>query len=128
MKTDKYGVFDKVSTVVDTTTGERVSQYFTRLGDAKRKAKQFNARLEKPEYEAHEMHVSPKVSTFAVLDKVLPGYALCSINCDLTTEYPIGLTLGSAILNEVEMTLQNVNTGARLELKNVYANKKKPNN
>jgi hypothetical protein len=121
MKTDKFGVFDKVSVVVDTTTGERVSQYFTRLGDAKRKAKHFNAGLGYQRYEAHEMHVSPKVSTFAVLDKVLPGYA-----CDLTTEYPIGLTLGSAILNEVEITLQNVNTGARLELKNVYADKRSP--
>jgi len=128
MKTDKFGVFDKVSTVVDTTTGERVSQYFTRLGDAKRKAKHFNAEVGYQRYEAHEMHVSPKVSTFALIDKVLPGYTLCSINCDLTTEYPIGLTLGSAILNEVEMTLQNVNTGARLELKNIYSNKKKSNN
>jgi len=128
MKTDKYGVFDKVSTVVDTTTGERVSQYYSRLGDAKRKAKQLNGLTNDFRHEAHEMYVSPKVSTFALIDKVLPGYALCSINCDLTTEYPIGLTLGSAILNEVEMTLQNVNTGARLELKNIYANKKKSNN
>jgi len=98
MKTDKYGVFSTVSLVVDTTTGERVSQYFTRLGDAKRKAKHFNAGLGYQRYEAHEMHVSPKVSTFAVIDRAMPDWRLVEVSCYIGA---LELTIQNTITNQV---------------------------
>jgi len=103
MKTDKFGVFDKVSLVVDTTTGERVSQYFTRLGDAKRKAKQLNGFTNDIRHEAHEMHVSPKVSTFALIDKSMPDWRLVEVSCYIGA---IELTIENTITNQV-ITLKN---------------------
>jgi len=102
MKTDKFGVFSTVSLVVDMSTGERLGQYYIRLVDAKRKAKHFNAGLGYQRYEAHEMHVSPKVSTFALIDKAMPDWRLVEVSC---------------YIGALELTIQNTITNQLITLK-----------
>ena len=56
-------VFDKVSCVVDTHKDERVSQFYTRLGDADRKARQMNQYQKDHRYLAKELEPWPAVGT-----------------------------------------------------------------
>lgn len=53
--------FDIVSCVVDTDTNKRVSQYYTRFGDAIRKEKDMNRWNNRHRYLAKEFRVSPVI-------------------------------------------------------------------
>jgi hypothetical protein len=62
MKGVNMSLFEKVACVIDTRTNQRVSQFYSRSGDAKRKAKNMRHNGVFPYYDAVEFVLeNPKV-------------------------------------------------------------------